>query len=234
MNTSHLVGLPSVSTRVGELGHSGIREVVNIALTIPGCIRLEVGEPNFPTPDHIVEAAVLSARSGNVRYTGSAGLLSLREKIARKLAEVNGVEATPAEINVGAGGIGGIAAAFAALLNHGDEVLLPDPGWPNYRMMLAWCGGVEVRYACRPEQRFLPDPDEIEALVTPRTKLLVINSPANPTGVVFPPELVRRLTDLAVRRNLFLLSDECYDELLFEGEHLSPASFCRDGRVISA
>ncbi len=226
--------VPSVSSSVSELGHSGIREVVNIALTMPGCIRLEVGEPNFPTPSHIVEAAVASARSGNVRYTGSAGLLSLREKVVRKLAAVNHIEAQANEINIGAGGIGGIAAAFAAILNPGDEVLLPDPGWPNYRMMLAWVHGVAVGYPLRPEAGFLPDVDEISALITPRTKVLVINSPSNPTGTVFPPSLIEKLTALAVERRIFLLSDECYDELIFEGEHLSPASFCTDGRVISA
>jgi aspartate aminotransferase len=228
------VSIPSLSLGVSELGHSGIREVVNLALTTPGCIRLEIGEPNFPTPAHIVEAAVASARSGNVRYTGSAGLLSLREKVVRKLATVNRIEAQPSEVNIGAGGIGGIAAAFAAVLNPGDEVLLPDPGWPNYRMMLAWVHGVAVPYPLRPESGFLPDVEEIRALITPRTKLLVINSPSNPTGAVFPPDLVRELTALAVERGIFLLSDECYDELIFEGQHLSPASFCTDGRVISA
>jgi aspartate aminotransferase len=226
--------LPSMSSTVSELGHSGIREVVNIALTVPDCIRLEVGEPNFPTPHHIVEAAVASARSGNVRYTGSAGLLSLRQKVAVKLATVNRVEAEPNQINIGAGGIGGIAAAFAAVLNPGDEVLLPDPGWPNYRMMLAWVHGVAVGYPLRPQRGFLPDVDEIRALITPRTKLLVINSPSNPTGAVFPPALIRELTALAVEHGIYLLSDECYDELIFEGEHLSPASICTDGRVISA
>jgi len=228
------VSIPSLSVGVSELGHSGIREVVNLALTTPGCIRLEIGEPNFPTPAHIVEAAVASARSGNVRYTGSAGLLSLREKVVRKLATVNRIEAQPNEVNIGAGGIGGIAAAFAAVLNPGDEVLLPDPGWPNYRMMLAWVNGVAVPYPLRPESGFLPNVDEIGALITPRTKLLVINSPSNPTGAVFPADLVRELTALAVERGIFLLSDECYDELIFEGQHLSPASFCTDGRVISA
>jgi len=99
------VSIPSLSVGVSELGHSGIREVVNLALTTPGCIRLEIGEPNFPTPAHIVEAAVASARSGNVRYTGSAGLLSLREKVVRKLATVNRIEAQPNEVNIGAGGI---------------------------------------------------------------------------------------------------------------------------------
>jgi len=228
------VSIPSLSVGVSELGHSGIREVVNLALTTPGCIRLEIGEPNFPTPAHIVEAAVASARSGNVRYTGSAGLLSLREKVVRKLATVNRIEAQPNEVNIGAGGIGGIAAAFAAVLNPGDEVLLPDPGWPNYRMMLAWVNGVAVPYPLRPESGFLPNVDEIGALITPRTKLLVINSPSNPTGAVFPADLVRELTALAVERGIFLLSDECYDELIFEGQHLSPASLCTDGRVISA
>ncbi len=208
--------------------------MVNLALVTPGCIRLEVGEPNFPTPSHIVEAAVEFARKGQVRYTATAGMLSLRERLVAKLGRVNGIKAGVNNINCSVGGVGGIAGAIAALLEPGDEVLIPDPAWPNYRLMLAWAHGVLVPYACPPEDQFLPDPAAIERQITPRTKLLIVNSPCNPTGAVFPRALLEKLVELAVKHNLYLLSDECYDEVILDGEHISPASFCTDGRVISA
>ena len=226
--------LQAIASGPAEAAHSGIREVVNLALVTPGCIRLEVGEPNFSTPKHIVEAAVEFARNGQVKYTATAGLLSLRERIAAKLDRVNRIQAGVTNINCSVGGVGGIAAAVAALVEPGDEVLIPDPAWPNYRLMLAWAHGTLVCYACPPGNQFLPDPKQVESLISPRTKLMIVNSPCNPTGAVFPRELLEQLVEVAVRHNIYLLSDECYDEVILEGEHLSPASFCTDGRVISA
>ena len=228
------VPLPAISAGPAEAAHSGIREVVNLALVTPGCIRLEVGEPSFPTPSHIVEAAVEFARTGRVKYTATAGILSLRERLVAKLDRVNGIKAGVDNINCTVGGVGGIAAAIAALVEPGDEVLLPDPAWPNYRLMLAWAHGVLVPYPCPPANKFLPDPREIEKLITPRTKLIIINSPSNPTGALFSRKLLEELVELAVKHNIYLLSDECYDEVILDGEHHSPASFCTDGRVISA
>ena len=228
------VPLPAIASGPAEAAHSGIREVVNLALVTPGCIRLEVGEPNFPTPSHIVDAAIEFARRGQVKYTATAGLLSLRERLAAKLGKVNGISAGVNNINCSVGGVGGIAGAIAALVDPGDEVLIPDPAWPNYRLMLASAHGVLVPYACPPSNEFLPDPKAIERQITPRTKLIIVNSPCNPTGAMFPRKLLEELVELAVRHNIYLLSDECYDEVILEGEHTSPASFCTDGRVISA
>jgi aspartate aminotransferase len=226
--------LQAISSGPAEAAHSGIREVVNLALVTPGCIRLEVGEPNFPTPAHIVDAAIEFARKGQVKYTATAGLLSLRERLVAKLDRVNGIKAGVNNINCSVGGVGGIAGAIAALIEPGDQVLVPDPAWPNYRLMLAWAHGTLVPYACPPETKFLPDPKEIEKQITSRTKLIIVNSPCNPTGAVFPRKLLEELADVAVRHNLYLLSDECYDEVILDGEHHSPASFCTDGRVVSA
>jgi aspartate aminotransferase len=228
------IPLPAIASGPAEAAHSGIREVVNLALVTPGCIRLEVGEPNFPTPAHIVDAAIEFARKGQVKYTATAGLLSLRERLAAKLGKVNGISAGVNNINCSVGGVGGIAGAIAALVEPGDEVLIPDPAWPNYRLMLAWAHGVLVPYACPPSNEFLPDPKAIERQITSRTKLIIVNSPCNPTGAMFPRKLLEELVELAVRHNIYLLSDECYDEVVLEGEHTSPASFCTDGRVISA
>jgi aspartate/methionine/tyrosine aminotransferase len=228
------IPLPAIASGPAEAAHSGIREVVNLALVTPGCIRLEVCEPNFPTPAHIVDAAIEFARKGQVKYTATAGLLSLRERLAAKLGKVNGISAGVNNINCSVGGVGGIAGAIAALVEPGDEVLIPDPAWPNYRLMLAWAHGVLVPYACPPSNEFLPDPKAIERQITSRTKLIIVNSPCNPTGAMFPRKLLEELVELAVKHNIYLLSDECYDEVILEGEHTSPASFCTDGRVISA
>jgi aspartate/methionine/tyrosine aminotransferase len=181
-----------------------------------------------------VDAAVEFARTSPIRYTATSGILSLRERLVAKLARVNHIQTGVENINCTVGGVGGIAAAIAALIEPGDEVLLPDPAWPNYRLMLAWAHGRLVPYPCSPENKFLPEPAEIEKLITPRTKLMIVNSPCNPTGALFPRKLLEELVDVAVRHNLYLLSDECYDEVILDGEHVSPASFCTDGRVISA
>jgi aspartate aminotransferase len=181
-----------------------------------------------------VDAAVEFARKGQVKYTATAGLLSLRERLVAKLDRVNGIKAGVNNINCSVGGVGGIAGAISALVEPGDEVLVPDPAWPNYRLMLAAVHGVLVPYPCSPESKFLPDPAEVERRITPRTKLMIVNSPSNPTGAVFPRDLLERLVEIAVKHNLYYLSDECYDEVILDGEHVSPASFCTDGRVISA
>src|SRR5665213_2994217 len=124
---------PALSRMPAEAHHSGIREIANEALRTPGAIRLDVGQPNFPTPKHIGDAGKRAIDEGKTYYTHTQGLLSLREKLAAKLERVNGIKVTPDRIACTPGGVGAIAAVFASVLEDGDEVLLPDPGWPNYR-----------------------------------------------------------------------------------------------------
>lgn len=204
---------------------SGIREIVHMALTMPDVIRLEVGEPNFPTPAHIVEAAHEAANGGFTKYGPSGGLHSLRELLAERVTRVNGYPVQMAQVNVSVGGVQGILAAFSAVLDPGDEVLLPDPAWPNYEMAVLLREAVPVHYPLYIEQGFVPRPEDIEPLITGRTKLIILNSPSNPTGAVFPRETIEGLVALAQRHDLYLLSDEVYDELVFEGEHVSPALY---------
>jgi len=216
-----------------ETAHSGIREVVNVAITMPEAIRLEVGQPDFDTPEHITEATVRAVRDGMTKYTETAGLKSLRELLVQKLASVNQIAADPSQINVTVGGVGGLAAAFLALLEPGDEVLVPDPAWPNYRLELSYSPAAMVNYPLRAERDFVPDVEELRNRITPQTKVLLINSPCNPTGAVFPRSAVEEIVALCQEHDLYLISDECYDEIVFEGEHVSPASLWRDGHVIS-
>jgi aspartate aminotransferase len=213
---------------------SGIREVANEALVTPGVIRLDLGQPDYPTPEHIRNAAKAAIDEGWTTYTHTQGLATLREAIAAKIARVNGYRVSPDEIACAGGGVGGVAAAMAAVIEPGDEVLIPDPAWPNYRMICAWTGGRPVYYACPPDLGFEPDLERLEALVTPRTKLLIVNSPSNPTGAVFRPETVEALCEISARHGLWLLADECYDEIVFEGDAVSPAALLDDGRVITA
>jgi aspartate aminotransferase/aminotransferase len=131
------------------------------------------------------------------------------------------------------GGTNAVAAALISILEAGDEVLSPDPAWPNYRLELSYSPAKMVTYPLHPAREFYPDPEELERLMTPRTKLLIINSPCNPTGAVFPKRVMEEIVRLCQKHDLYLISDECYDELIFEGEHVSPASLCDDGRVIS-
>jgi aspartate/methionine/tyrosine aminotransferase len=204
---------------------SGIREIVHLAMTMPDVIRLEVGEPNFPTPTHNVEAANQAANNGFTKYGPSGGLHSLRELLAQRISRVNGYPVTATQINVSVGGVQGVHAAFSALLDPGDEVLIPDPAWPNYEMAILLRGAVPVHYPLYIRHGFVPRPEDIEGLITNRTKLVIINSPSNPTGAVFPRETIESVVALAQRHDLYLMSDEVYDELTFEGEHVSPALY---------
>ena len=208
--------------------HSGIREISNEAIHTPGAIRLDVGQPNFPTPQHIKDAGKRAIDENKTFYTHTQGLLSLRERLVDKLARVNGIRSSPESIACAPGGVGAIAVMLAAVVEQGDEVLLPDPGWPNYRMMLPWLGARAVFYPCPPEVGFQPDLDALASLISARTKVLVVNSPNNPTGAVYPVETVTALIELAQRHNLWLLSDECYDQIVLDGSWTSPASLAPD------
>jgi aspartate/methionine/tyrosine aminotransferase len=222
--------LPAFQT----LGISPILQIAAQAAQRPGCIRLETGEPDFRTPAHICRAAEDALARGLLTYGPPQGLPSLREALVAKLQRVNGYTATPEAICITAGGTGALLAAIQVLCGPGDEALISDPAWPMYAHMLTCVGARAVRYPLRPENNWLPEPDELERLVTPRTKLLLINSPANPTGAVFPRALVEQLIEFAQRHDLYLLSDEAYDELIYESEQISPAALCADGRVIGA
>lgn len=222
-----------LSPRAVALPESGIRRMTNAAIAIPGCIRLEMGEPQFATPLHICEAAARAARDGFTKYTASQGLLSLREAMSAKLARVNSFDVPPERIVATNGALSGLFTTCLALLGEGDEMLVPDPGWPNWEQMILTAGGRVVRYPTPRSRTFLPDPDTMDTLVTPKTRAILINSPSNPTGAVMPSALVEAMVAFARRHDLWVVSDECYDECVFDGEHISPARFDTDGRVIS-
>jgi aspartate aminotransferase len=211
-------------TNLGSIAQQVEREAQAQGISLPPPLRLHIGEPSFRTPEHINCAAIESIQSERQTYGPPAGWPWLRELLAEKIARVNGYRVRPEQTAVAVGGTGAILSMLLATVGPGDEVLIPDPHWPQYKMQLATCGATGVPYPLDPANGWLPVVDALETLLTPRTRMLIINSPANPTGAVFPRAMVSTLLDFALRHNLYLLSDECYDELLFEGEHISPAS----------
>jgi len=203
----------------------------------PAALRLHIGEPDFSTPAHIRAAAVEAFSSEQLTYGPAAGWSWLRNLLAEKIARVNGYVVDPSEIAIAVGGTGAILAALLATVGVGDEVLIPDPCWPHYAMQLAVCGARAVGYPLDPAHGWLPDITRLEGLVTPRTRLLLINTPHNPTGTVLPPALILDLVEFARRHDLYLLSDESYDEIIFEGRHASPATLLsrrefEEGRIM--
>ncbi len=204
---------------------------------LPSLARLHIGEPSFRTPEHIRLAAMQSIECEPLTYGPPSGWLWLRELLAAKIERVNGYAINPQQVAIAMGGTGAILAALTATVGLGDEVLIPDPHWPHYLMQLACTGATPVPYPLDPQQGWLPDVAQLEQLVTPRTRLLIINSPANPTGAVFPAQVVAELLDFARRYDLYLLSDECYEEIIFDGTHVTPATMLSrsefdSGRVI--
>jgi aspartate/methionine/tyrosine aminotransferase len=209
------------STRATTLQPSAIREVFEAAQRLGDAIRLEVGEPDFPTPPWVVEAAARAARDGATHYTPNAGVAVLREALADKVQRVNGWPARPDECIVTAGGVQALHLALAALLDPGDEVLLPDPLWPNFAMIAHLVSARVRTYRLRPEDGFRPSPAEIEACIGERTRVLVLNFPSNPTGACLAPDDLAALVEVARRHGLWVVADECYDELTFSGRVVS-------------
>src|SRR5581483_6165725 len=161
------------------------------------------------------------------------GLTSLRELIAAKVVERNGFECRPDEVVVTTGACGGLHACLLALLDPGDELLVPDPGWTTMVPMSIAAGVTPVGYALDRSRGFALDPGAVEARIGPRTRAIVVNSPSNPTGAVASREALAAVLGLAARHGLWLISDECYEELVFDGEHVSPAALGERERVIS-
>jgi aspartate/methionine/tyrosine aminotransferase len=225
--------VPKLSTLALSQKRSGIREIMDLSASLEGVIHLEVGEPQFNTPDHIIEGAFKAAKEGYTKYTASAGLLSLRGLIADRLNNDYGVSLKPEEVVVTVGGIGAISSAIRALTDLGDEVLVPDPCWPNYMMIITCLGAKPIRYKLDPLNDYQPSIEEIESLINPKTKAIIVNSPSNPLGVVFPEHVISNLVDLARRKDIFLISDEVYEKIIFEGRHYSALSYDTDGRVIA-
>ena len=187
-------------------------------------VHLEIGEPDFDTPSHVIAAAQQALEGGFTHYGPGAGLPDVRLAVSRYLERWRGLSVDPARIVITPGGKPIMFFAILALVNPGDEVIYPDPGFPIYESMVRFVGGKAVPMPLREERRFRFDPAEFQDLVTPRTRLIIINSPHNPTGSVLTTDDLQVIADVARERNIVVLSDEIYARLLYTGQHASIAT----------
>lgn len=212
---------------------SGIRTIMDYSSKIPNAIHLEVGEPNVDTPLNIREAAKKAINEGYTHYTPNAGLLSLRKGIMSHLKNCYGLDSTNDQIVVTPGAVTALATALLAVVDIGEEVLIPDPGWPNYEQMILSQGAIPVRYQLDRKNGFRPDFKEIESKITSKTKAIIINTPGNPTGTVLSEKEIKAILNIVIKHDIYLISDEVYDGIVFEGKHTCPLKFDKHGHVIS-
>jgi aspartate aminotransferase len=180
-------------------------------------IDLSVGEPDFPTPEHICRAAEAAIRAGRTKYTPAAGIPDLRKAVAADYSRRSGLAVTPAQVVVSSGAKHALHNAFTALVDPGDEVIVPAPYWVSYGELVKLAGGRPVLVETRIEDDFKLSPAALRAALTPRSRILLLCSPSNPTGVVYTPDELRALADVAVEANLAVVADEIYDQLVFDG-----------------
>ncbi|MBQ3554194.1 MAG: pyridoxal phosphate-dependent aminotransferase [Clostridia bacterium] len=183
------------------------------------------GEPDFDTPQYIKDAAIAAICEGKTKYTPAAGTIDLRKAICKKLKDENGLDYTFDQIVVSNGAKHSLVNTFQAILNPGDEVIIPAPFWVSYPEMVKMADGVPVVLTTSEADSFKFTAEEFRAAITPKTRAVVLNSPSNPTGMVYTEEELRAIADVAVENNIYVVSDEIYEHLIYEGKHVSIASF---------
>jgi aspartate aminotransferase len=207
----------SISARAKAMKASGI-----------DVITLSVGEPDFNTPDPICEAAIAAIRKGHTKYTASAGIPELRAAIAEHLRSFNGIAADPSEVIVSCGAKQSVYQTLQVLINPGDEVILFAPYWMTYRDQVNLAGGTVVEVATSAANGFAPSIDDLRAAITDRTRAIIVNSPSNPTGGVYSRQVMKEIAAVALRHGLWVISDEIYEHLIYEGERTSMAALGKE------
>jgi aspartate aminotransferase len=217
------------AARMARLGTETAFEVLARAQALEAqgksVVHLEIGEPDFDTPEHIRQAAIEAMQSGWTHYGPSAGLRDVRETIASSVEKSRGIYVDPDQVVVTPGGKPILFFTMLALLDEGDEAIYPNPGFPIYESVIQFLGAKAVPIRLREERDWAFDIDELASLITPRTKLLVLNSPHNPTGGTLDHVALKAIADLAVKHSFTILSDEIYSRILYEGMHESIAAF---------
>jgi aspartate aminotransferase len=210
-----------LAQRMGRLGTETAFEVLVKAKALEAqgrsVVHLEVGEPDFATPENIVQAGIRALKDGKTKYTPSAGIPELREAIANEVNKTRGLAVSPDQVVVTPGGKPIMFYTIMALVDTGDEVLYPGPGFPIYESMIDFCGGTPVPYVLREENHFRFDPDEFRSKAGPKTKLIIINSPHNPTGGVLEASDLQVVAEVADKYNITVLTDEIYWRVLYDG-----------------
>lgn len=214
-----------LNSRAKALTQGGIRGFFDKAKNYTKVINLGIGEPDLDTPKEIIDCAYNAMLEGKTHYTQNAGDLDVREAVANYVKNY-GVEANPeSEIIMTCGGMGAVAMAILAIVSEGDEVIIQDPQWLNYCSQVKFAGGVPIQVPVKEEDNFVFKAENLEKYITNKTKVLMVNSPNNPTGAVMSQEDMEKIAQLAIKYNLFVISDEVYCELLYDGnKHKSIAS----------
>ena len=213
-----------INDKVKDMQPSGIRKFFDIVNEMDDAISLGVGEPDFTTPWHIREAGIYSLEKGHTYYTSNSGLMTLREEICNYVKKFN-LDYTPNEALVTIGGSEAIDLAMRTFINPGDEVIIHEPSFVCYKPCVALAGGKVVTIETKAENSFAVTKEELLEKITPKTKMIVLSYPNNPTGAIMPKETLKEIAQIAIEHNLLVLSDEIYAELTYEGEHTSIASF---------
>jgi len=188
-------------------------------------IDFGVGEPDFDTPEHIKQAGIKAIQSGFTKYTAAAGIPELKKVIVEKLKKNNNLEYTQAQVLIGCGGKHVLYDIMWALIDAGDEVILPAPYWVTYPEQVKMSDGINVIIQTKEENDFKMTPEEFRAAITSKTKALILNSPSNPTGSLYTPEELKAIADICVEKGIYVISDECYEDLVYDGKQVSIASF---------
>lgn len=220
----------AVSTRASKVSPSPTLAITAKAKAMQAegidVVNFGAGEPDFDTPQHIKDAAVASLQSGFTKYTPTSGTADLKKAICEKLQRENGLEYKPSEVIVSLGAKHSIFNAVLATVNPGDEVIIPAPYWVSYPEIVGMAEGKCVYIETDESTGFTAPIDKLRAAVTPKTKMLILNSPSNPTGGVYSREQIKQIADLAVEKGFYVLSDEIYEKIIYDGrEHVSIASF---------
>ncbi|WP_026553009.1 aminotransferase class I/II-fold pyridoxal phosphate-dependent enzyme [Arthrobacter sp. H20] len=217
--------MPKISHHADSLPANQIREITQSAWATPGAIVLSIGEPGFPVARHVLEAGMAALDRDETNYTPNAGIAPLREAFAARFSANNCGAVDSERVYVTAGAQQGLHLAMSLLLDVGDEVLIPNPGYPTFGMTARLLHAVPVEYPLRPEHGFQPRVEDLQSLLGPRTRVLVLNSPSNPLGAVFSEDLTRSLMEFARVHDLWVISDECYESFTYDVAHVSPARF---------
>jgi len=211
--------LAYASKRVEIIPRSGIREIFDLARGVPDLVHFELGEPDFRMPDHVTEASIQALNEGFTKYTPNAGLEELREAISEKLKRENGFDADPrSEIMVTAGAVNALSLSILSTVNQGDEVVIPDPGYVSFAAQVLFAGGVPVFAPLHEENDFRFTKEDVEKVVNKKTRMIIINSPSNPTGAVELKEDLKGIAQVAIDNDILVLSDESYERLVYPSD----------------
>jgi aspartate aminotransferase len=228
--------MPQLSTTINQLKASSTvafnTKAKELARTGVDVVAMTAGEPDFQPPEHVFEAAREAIAKGLTKYTPSEGMIELREAVVRKFKRENGLEYKADQIIVSTGGKQVLYNAFLSVLNPGDEVIVPAPYWVSYPAQVQLAGGVTVAVMTRAEDGFVPDIEAVRQAITAKTRVIVINSPCNPTGAVYPKETVKAIVEMAAERDIWIFTDDLYEHLVYDGEFTSAAQYAQDKTLI--